>query len=85
MSTPRTLLVRCGTVYLSPLRLGRYDNAITQSCPRGAIQHNPLQVKKLDNITEIDAERDLLYVQPTNPDLRETTWMNTTFRGLGCV
>ena len=32
-----------------------------------------------------NAERDLLYVQPTNPDLRETTWMNTAFRGLGCV
>ena len=31
------------------------------------------------------AERDLLYVQPTNPDLREATWMNTAFRGLGCV
>jgi len=45
MSTPSTLLVRCGTVYLSPLRLGRYNNAITQSCPRGPIQHNPLKGK----------------------------------------
>ena len=30
-------------------------------------------------------ERDLLYVQPTNPDLHEAAWMNTAFRGLGCV
>jgi len=30
-----------------------------------------------------NAERDLLYVPPTNPDLLEATW-NTAFRGLGC-
>jgi len=32
-----------------------------------------------------NAERDLLYVQPKNPDLQEATWMNTAFRGLGYV
>jgi len=32
-----------------------------------------------------NAERDLLYVQPRNPDLHEATWMNTAFRRLGYV
>jgi len=36
-------------------------------------------------ISRKNAERDLLYVQPTNPDLHEATWMNTAFHGLGCV
>ena len=42
---------------------------------------------KIHNITEKNAERDLLYVQPTNgnPNLHEATWTNTAFRGLGCV
>ena len=31
------------------------------------------------------AERELLCVQPTNPDLHEATWMNTAFRVLGYV
>ena len=38
---------------------------------------------KIHNITEKNAERDLLCVQPTNPDLRETTWTNTALRK-GC-
>ena len=40
---------------------------------------------KIHNITEKNADRDLLCVQPTNPDLYEATWMNTAFRGLGRV
>jgi len=40
---------------------------------------------RIHNIMENNTERDLLYVQPTNPDLHEATWMNTAFRGLGCV
>jgi len=40
---------------------------------------------RIHNITEKSAERDLLCVQPTNPDLPEAAWMNTAFRGLGCV
>ena len=35
---------------------------------------------RIHNITE-KTPRDLLYVQPTNPDLHEATWMNTAFRG----
>ena len=40
---------------------------------------------RIHNIREKNAERDLLCVQPTNPDLglHEATWMNTAFRGLG--
>jgi len=40
---------------------------------------------RIHNITENNTERDLLYVQPTNPDLHEATWMNTAFRRSGCV
>ena len=40
---------------------------------------------RIHNITKKNAERDLLYVQPTNPHLHEATWMNTAFRGLGCL
>jgi len=40
---------------------------------------------RIQNITEKNAERDLLYLLPTNPDLQKATWMNTAFRGLGCV
>jgi len=29
---------------------------------------------RIHNITEKNAETDLLYVQPTNPDLHEATW-----------
>jgi len=39
---------------------------------------------RIHNITE-KTQRDLLYVQPTNPDLHKATWMNKAFRGLGCV
>ena len=39
---------------------------------------------RIHNITEKNAERDLLYVQPTNPDLHEATGLHTAFRGLGC-
>ena len=35
---------------------------------------------RIHNITEKNAERDLLYVQPTNRDLREAAWMNTALR-----
>jgi len=42
-------------------------------------------VKAGSIISRENAERDLLYVQPMDPDLHEATWMNTAFRGLGCV
>jgi len=29
---------------------------------------------RIHNITEKNAETDLLYVQPTNPDLHKATW-----------
>jgi len=34
-------------------------------------------------ISRKNAERDLLYVQPTNLDLHQAAWMNTAFRRLG--
>ena len=42
---------------------------------------------RIHNITE-KTPREIfcsLYVQPTNPDLHEATWMNTAFRGLSYV
>ena len=33
----------------------------------------------IHDITEKNAEGDLLYVQPTNPDLHKATWMNTAY------
>jgi len=40
---------------------------------------------RIHNIMGKNVERDFLYVQPTNPDLHEATWVNTAFRRLGCV
>jgi len=39
---------------------------------------------RIHNITG-KTPRDLLYMQPMNPDLHEATWMNTAFHGIGCV
>jgi len=39
---------------------------------------------RIHNITET-TPREIFSVCSQNPDLHEATWMNTAFRGLGCV